>query len=149
MDYKTLLDRYYEGQTTLEEERLLREHFAGEASCGTPEQVIFGACDEAASRRPGRTYVVRKRNPRRRAWAIAGAAAAMVAVVLTALTTQPKPTIYAYVNGEPITDYQVAYDYTREAFMVLDDNMQKSTESLASLQTMNESLQYIEMLSKI
>ncbi len=129
MDYKELLERYWQGQTSLQEERALREHFAAEGA-DTPEGVIFGAFARAA-RRSDADIAAPKVVRRRRIWPIAAAAAAIAVIMATALLFESRPTIYAYVNGEPVTDYETAYAYTRDALTLLGDNL-------------NQSMQYVE-----
>ncbi len=130
MDYKELLERYWEGQTTLEEERALKEHFASEGT-STPESVIFGAFAEAAQRSSADTKMFVPnigRHKKRRVWTIAAAAAAVVMIMATAVLTERRPTVYAYVNGEPVTDYETAYAYTRDALTLLGDNLNTSLQ---------------------
>ncbi len=137
MDYKEILERYWEGQTTLEEERALKKHFA-KSDTGTCENVIFGAFTSASavqSEMDTEAFLAKaaRARPRRRAWAIMAAAAALVAIMATAIYTEYRPKVYAYVNGTPVTDYETAYEYTYEALALLNDNL-------------NQSMQYIDMV---
>ncbi len=118
-DIEKLLESYYNGNTTLEQERLLRDCFA---ACKTPTH--GGAADAAVL--GGLAAIVRRRRNRLRRRivlaAVPAAAAVGVAVMLAAWQrTEPAPEAYCTVNGEPITDLQSAEKYTNEILGRIDD----------------------------
>ncbi len=139
----TLLGKYFDGETTLTEEQQIREfftyeedipaelkyaqamfgHFA-EAACVTgkpavhPEQTLSGK-RQARPAAPAREH----RGKRGLKYYLAGAvsAAAVIAATLV-LTTNvgnefgAEQTVYCYIDGEPVTDLDLAFEYSRQAF---------------------------------
>ena len=158
---RELLARYMEGETTLAEERVLKGYFALvdeipadiEYACA-----MFGHFAAAASQRPGRALEIRgsasaPRNRRRRTWiwtASAIAAAVVMAILFVPLKGDTDgEVIYCYINGEPVTDFELAYAYTQGAFGLIEGNIKKAEESLIPIGeagNLLESLRYLELL---
>ncbi len=150
---RDLLARYMDGETTLAEERVLKGYFASEESRGLPEDLawagpMFGYFGAMAAERTGEAFVkpTREEAPSpamnkpvvsgrvRRMWLRAGGAvaAAVVAVVLfiSLRGGSGGEVIYCYIDGQPVTDFELAYAYTQGAFGLFEDNLKKAEESL-------------------
>lgn len=155
------LERYFEGATSVREERALREYFAGAEDIPTDlayARTIFGFWDDTAAQTSESTFEVpadtrpivpARRRRRLMIWAC-GAAAAVVAAVAV-LVTGNTETVYCYVNGQAVTDYDLAYAYTQGALGLIEDNIRKPGEYLVALGPDDpfEGLRYLEMLGKL
>lgn len=148
-----LLERYFEGLTTLEEERALRDYFAGGGVRPGAEYAgaMFAYFDgEAEGGRDSHDEVevdaalredvgiprpaARGRNhwPRRR-W-VASSAVAAVAGIAIALAAHREPaTVYCYVDGRPVTDYSEASRYTGYALRLVSESFAESVGQVERL----------------
>lgn len=150
----TLLDKYYEGKTSLSEENLLR-YWLGKAD-DLPddlvaEAAIFNAMQAVAaeSTEIELRVVTRERKERlrrRNKWlSIASVAAATTICVNVALAGEQT---YGYINGNPIRDSEMAMEQMQVAMSYLAE-VQKSmvmpTESAKeSLEQVNRVLEYFK-----
>lgn len=152
---KILVDRYFEGETTLDEERELKEYLA--TSDNIPEEyavlrTMFGVMTAAQEVKAPNI----EQKPVRRhlwGWRIAGgmsiaAAAAVIIMMLvvphnnTELTkpeTIKQPTtdvqydIICHVNGEKITDQAVAYNQANRILGNVANNMELAMAQVSKL----------------
>ncbi len=94
-----LIEKYYEGETSVAEEKVLREYLSGK---NVPpqfevEKAILGYFASEKEKKTARLV------PNALKWM--ASAVAVVAIFLVVLFThQPSATSYAYVNGKKITD---------------------------------------------
>lgn len=101
-----LLDRYFRGETTPEEEASLRRILLSQDAPTTPEAqaaaAILGLANEPHEKMAS---AIRLHTSPTRSWRIVAAtvvsAAAIIAVAITLTLT--RPTVYGYVNGRPVT----------------------------------------------
>lgn len=155
MDYKyieQLLDRYWECQTTLAEERILREFFAQD---NLPEHLqeyraIFTQQPDAEAQLPedfdqrilrlveAENVVHAERNPMRLRLAPFYKAAAIVAVAFTVFSAaqhafKPSDKVdYDYAAyKDTYSDPQVAYPHVAEALRTMSDGLRASGMELA------------------
>ena len=173
---RELVERYFEGSTSLGEEKALREYFVSAEEIPADLEYVramFGLFSGAAEEKSQRAFVApepekgtesqsasastnRKAGPIRRsrrilAWS-GSVAAAVIAAIVISLSINREPatdTVYCYINGEPVTDYELAYAYTQGAFGLIEDNMKKPGEYLMPIEEMErslESLRYLELL---
>ncbi len=94
-----LIEKYYEGKTSVAEEKVLRAYLSGK---NVPpqfeaEKAILGYF--ASEKKKKTTHLV----PNALKW-VASAAAVAAIFLSILLTHQPSATSYAYVNGKKITD---------------------------------------------
>lgn len=99
---KKLIEKYYEGETTVAEENLLRKYLSGKnvpAQFET-EKAIFGYFTSEKEKKKVRIA------PKNLKWvvSVASVAAAVVLFLGIFLNTQYSTTSYAYVDGKKITD---------------------------------------------
>jgi hypothetical protein len=123
---KTLLDRYFEGETTSAEEQRLRAYFA--AGKDIPEELRYAAGMFAFFGESRATCLPeRPRKVRLRLWHGVVSAAAVVALVMASVLflkpdrpDQPA-TIYGYVNGVPISDRAEAEAYAEQSLELVSE----------------------------
>jgi len=104
-DIPDLLDRYWEGETTLEEERRLKDFFATEP---VPEQfrqeaLLFRAlrAQQSVQMPAGREMTVSPRPTFRLAWAAAASVALLLCAGIWWWTTRPDSTVKAVAQAAP------------------------------------------------
>lgn len=154
---RALLERYFDGETSVAEERTLREYFA--ACPDLPPDMeyartMLGYFAEAAEGRCSVSPALKAAAPHKRrrkivAWAGSAAAAVAAGLILTFNLVGSKEVVYCYINGEPVTDYDLAYAYTQGALGIIVDNVRKPQEHLIPIEELErslESLRYLELL---
>ena len=104
--WKSLIDKYFEAETTPEEERALREFLARTDDPAFDEaRAVLGYFSAQRSRRATRGRVVRLTG-----FAAAAAGLALVAVLGHSLLPRTDDTCVMYAYGEKNTDTQVVLD---------------------------------------
>ena len=136
MESKDILQRYFEAQTSPNEEQLLAEALAQSKSISPEERAAEAMMAYAAQQREGRV-AVRLRNGKQgaRRWQMTMAAVCVVAIAVGAWMNRPKP--YCYVNGRPIDSIDEASRYAEGMFndLAMADLKQiNSLEELFSLE---------------
>lgn len=137
-DIRQLLDLYFEGEATLEQEKRLKEFFAGSNVPADLEyaRAMFGFFGKASGERMGDPVVFsapRKRT-RARGWmyrAVSAAAVVAIAAVVTfKVTDKGDREMYCYVNGVPVTDMELAARQAEMAVRILEGNVKASAYGL-------------------
>lgn len=115
MEHKDILQRYFEAQTSPNEEQLLAEALAQSKNTSPEERAAEAMMAYAAQQREGRV-AVRLRNGKQgaRRWQMALAAACVLVIAVGAWFMRPKP--YCYVNGRPIYSLPEAQRYAQAMF---------------------------------
>ncbi len=115
MEYKDILQRYFEAQTTLEQEQLLSEQLAEKNNLTAEERVAKAMMAYATERREGRVAVrLHSGKQGARRWQMAMVAVCVVAIAVGAWINRPKP--YCYINGRPIYSITEARGYAQGMF---------------------------------
>lgn len=157
---RQLLDSYFEGETSLAEERELRAYFASAADIPADlryAEAMFGALGgsaEAVLAAEGFTPRAAKRSlkPGHRVWLLGGIAAAAAAIAVAVIfpfhtaSVQPQ-TVYCYINGEPVTDYQTALRYTEGTLELVGTSLDKSIAYLQQMETLDKSLDALKFVT--
>lgn len=131
---RTLLERYFEGETTLAEERELRDRFASGEDI--PEDLQYAAGMFAffgESREACLPVRPRKARLHFRLWhGIASTAAVVALVAATVFFLKPRPaeTIYGYVDGRPISDRATAEAYAAQSLGLVGESLAQSASYL-------------------
>ena len=113
MDYKNLMQRYWQAQTTAAEEQVLREQLLQNASLSAEERVARAMMSYATGSRPSVNVKLRQSKPA--TWQIAVATAlCSIAVICSVKFFQP--TVYGYYTGEPITSLEEAQYHADRIF---------------------------------
>lgn len=145
-----LLDLYFEGNTTIEQERLLADYFASPQSdpqfdYAKPMFDYFAATAAQEHQfeirlpfeQPEHKVNLWHRYRKPIVWALSAAAA--VAVALTTVLSieySRNNTVYCYLNGHPVTDPQLACEQAEMALSLLHSSLgaQKQAGKTALLQ---------------
>ena len=143
MEYKELeilLDKYFEGNTSLKEEQEIKDFFKNNSEL--PENLIetkamflfFQSEKEeqtelefvpTARRKP-------KKNLRKIYYQVSGIAASIILLIsiLTYSDNSEEQKIYAYINGKPIMNEQVAKMEAKRALLLVSSNFNHGTKNL-------------------
>ncbi|HHT52797.1 MAG: hypothetical protein PHR19_03605 [Bacteroidales bacterium] len=138
-EVEKLIERYYEGETSVAEENLLREYLSGKnvpAQFET-EKAIFGYFESEKERQTVRLV------PRALKWVASAAAIAVVVFISVWLLNQPVETSYAYVDGKKITDKNeiITLAQTTIGNLVPElDEVEKGLENIQSGQVIENQL---------
>jgi hypothetical protein len=165
-----LLDRYFEGQTSLAEESALRDYFASAESIPPHleyARAMFGYFHEAAEEKMSHDFTPvydltevpptqRRVSYTRRIITAVISVAAVAAIALT-LTfslsglheSAQEPAVYCYVNGQPVTDYDTALAYTQKALAALSEPFKVSAESIAPIGELERPVRIAAQLSNM
>jgi hypothetical protein len=146
---KLKIDRYFEGDTSIAEERELREYFASGQVADSLKAYIplfaFFAEEKQVTPPMRKTKTVQMVG-----WAAAAAAigvAASIALFIVFHTAQPE---YVYlVDGARIYDQQAALATADSKLQLLAASMQKAKASMSALDKMQNTGQSLEQWNKI
>ncbi|MDR1172460.1 MAG: hypothetical protein LBL24_08415 [Bacteroidales bacterium] len=145
-----LLRRYFDGATSLDEERELQRYFAGEDIPGSLEayRPMFTFFAEERAVKPA----VQKSAARtvRLSRAIVAGIAASVAILFLVSLPKTQPDKYAYyVDGQRVYDKAAAMELAGDRLQMLATAMQKARSSMAAFEKVQESNQSLQQFDKI
>lgn len=149
MDYnkiEQLLDKYFEGETSINEENILKEFFATENNI--PEDLLYAKSMFSHFVRE-KEFVFNKniKAPQKNLYYYISGIAASIFLAMFLLFSHSKQDdkiIYAYINGKAITDKNVAEQYTKQILLAVSQNLDKGTKNLNYLNKLNK----VELLIK-
>lgn len=149
-----LLDLYFTGQTSLEQEQELKDYFkSGEVTeAHAPYAALFGAFEaEAAVTMPLKEEVVKpvKRFSLRRMYMAGSGIAAAVIITFWLFTAPAVEGDYAIVNGQRIDNAEFAQQLAMEKFVKLNQTMERSVEPLDKLEDVRENIQSIKTFDRV
>jgi hypothetical protein len=129
-----LLEAYFEGNTTLQEEATLRTYFSGNKVAPHLEQYqpLFQGFAAAQEELSTRKLVLPEENKSTSRWWIGIAASLLVAVG-----------VFGFFNQEPTLTAEekealIAFEKTKEAFKMISKNFNDGAEELAYIQNFKE-----------
>jgi hypothetical protein len=133
-DADKLIERYYDGLTSVEEEKQLYR-FLSQSTLPeryAPEQAIFGYfdCKKMKVQFSLRPYI---------RWASVAAAIAFVVVTVHLLSTD-NLSDYAYVDGKRITDVQLVKKFAETTMKQISDEMEHGNTKSDAKELMKEQL---------
>lgn len=156
-EIRRLLALYFDGATTEAQEKELRTYFAhgevpadlayAKALFGASAAVAADACpltDEQLLARlhpAGRPVRQGKRRDRRLLFLYPAAAIALLCCVLRPLVATQRPEVYCYLNGEPVTDPEIALRQADMAGRLLDAAVRTMADGMAPALKVGRSLQ--------
>jgi len=127
VNLKKILDAYFEGNTSLEEEKMLQDYFNNETVADDLVQYkpIFAGLKAARSERSSRTFKLPENKPKTiKTWWYSAAAILVVAFgVGSFYFSQPH---YTQEEKEALA----AFEESKNAMMLLSENLNKGTEQL-------------------
>ncbi len=142
-----LIKKYLAGETTLNEEKDLKNYFLKTKE--TPDKYLkfkylFGHLDEKSAEKSTLKLddIITKEKPANKTrriviWAIAASIALLISV-FALKNNQPEQKIYAYINGKPITDKEMAMAETQKALLLISNNLNEGTSNLNHLKDFNK-----------
>lgn len=146
-----LLDKYFEGETSLQEEQILKDYFLNTADIPaewySAKAMFTGFCSNKEV--TSRTVTVKKKGMSLKRIAAAVAVVAILSAGAAMLIPEEKE-IYCYVNGKPVTDYELALKHAERAFGIMEKEISKPVEGLEKIEeSMDKSISYIKILNQI
>ncbi len=138
-----LLEKYFAGETSISEEKWLQEYFSQEDNPQPGQKYageLFRYFRQEATLKYVETDNARLRFSRISLLKIAAAAAVflILAGTLFFMTRPDEPVAYAYINGVPITDQDMATDETQKVLSLISEKLNKSTADLAYLSKLTD-----------
>lgn len=158
LNYSELLDNYYEGFTSLAEEKKLMTYLK-QYNGNNPElleaKILFSAIetekDETLDLDFDRIIATKQPSNIRKMLIYVGSLAAAAAIIFSVFFMNrvfEKPVIYAYINGEAITDKEMAMEYSKQAIMHLSEQFNKGAENLNSLNKLNKPAELLTIIKQ-
>lgn len=151
--YKSILNKYYEGCSTIAEEQQLKhflETYTGNDSDLTEAKVFFGFVSIESNETVNidfETIIQAKPKTRVRkiyAYTTAVAASIIIALLFTVLmNTNSQPIVYAYINGQPVTNKHEAIKYSQQALLSIQSNLNKGTQGLDYMNKLNKTVELL------
>lgn len=149
-----LLDLYFAGQTSLEQEQTLKDYFRSGfvAEEHAPYAAMFGAFEaEAAITLPSPEEVVKpvKRFSLRRMYLAGSGIAAAILVAFWLFGAPAMEGDYAIVNGQRIDNAGYAQQLALEKFEKLNQTMERSVKPLNKIGEVRENIQSIQTFDRV
>ena len=113
MEYRDLMQRYWQAKTSAAEEQVLREQLLKNDSPTPEERAARAMMAYSASPKP--SVNIKLHQPRPQLWQIA-VATALCSMVIFGVVKFFQPTVYGYYNGEPITTLAEAQYHADRVF---------------------------------
>ena len=146
-----LLNKYFEGETSLQEEQTLKEYFLNADNVPAKWNYAkamftgFSSNKEVTSH----TVAVKKKGMPLKRIATAVAVVALLSVSVALFVPKEKE-IYCYVNGKPVTDYELALKHAERAFGIMEKEISKPAQSLDLIEKeVEKSTIYIDLLKQL
>jgi hypothetical protein len=157
MDLKKLellIDKYYKGSTTLEEEEALKKHFSSMTDLEDPDSIYFRFLREASTKNPPgddfdekiigliseKESVPQKKNVILKYWYLAASFVLLIglAYAFRDVLTPVEPQIQI-VETDTFEDPQKAFEETKKALLILSSNLNKGETYVAEFSKFEQS----------
>jgi len=158
LEYKILLEKYFEGETSVEEENKLKlflSSYQGKDADLVDGKKVFEILLEARNETVDIDFesVISKKPTLKlkRVYGVLSGIAASLIIGLSItflLKTNNPPIIYAYINGQPITDKEIAFQKSKQALLTISINLNKGTENLNYLNKINKPVELLTIKTK-
>lgn len=145
MEYKNidqLIEKYFNGDSTLEDEHLIREYFSSSNKISDKHQQLkslfefYNEQSKATSNLKLDNIITESKPKAKTHKLIFMALAASIALLFSVFLFQENSTeekVYAYINGQPVLDQQVAYNEAQKALLMISNNLNGGTKDLKHL----------------
>ena len=150
-EIEELLNRFFEGETSLQEEQTLKEYFLNADNVPAKWNYAkamftgFSSNKEVTSH----TVAVKKKEMPLKRIAAAVAVVALLSVSVALFVPKEKE-IYCYVNGKPVTDYELALKHAERAFGIMEKEISKPAQGLDLIEKeVEKSTIYIDLLKQL
>jgi hypothetical protein len=153
--WNELIEKYFRGETTLDEEEKLKQYFAfGEVEAShEPYRALFEAFTQERTENCSKTIRLPevKKNASNRFWirtiAVSGIAASLILAVWM-LNTESTDT-YAIVNGQRINNPEYAQQIAEEKMKKVSDVFEKNMKSMENIDKVKKSMEPIQRINRI
>jgi len=145
-----LLQRYFDGATTLDEERDLQRYFAQSdvhESLKVYRPMFAFFAEERAVQPPAQNHAARK--IRIGLSMITGIAASIAILFMVGIPKTTSDDYVYYVNGQRVFDESAALALAENKLQLLSASMQKAQNSMATFEKVQETNQSLQQFSKI
>ena len=145
-----LLQRYFDGATSLNEERELQRFYAGKdiPDALKPFQPLFAFFAEERAVEPPAQKPEARITPLN--WAIITGIAASIAILFVVGLPKTQPDRYAYfVDGQRVYDETAALASAEIKLQMLAKSMQKARSGMSALEKVQETSQSLQQFDKI
>jgi hypothetical protein len=144
-----LLNKYFEGETSLEEEAQIKAFF--EETEFLPEkykrlQAMFGFYKAGKNEKSDLKFENLIPNQKKKTksfrivyYAVAASAAILFGIWLMQDSKIEKP-VYAYINGKPVESQELAYKEAQKALMMVSKNLNEGTKNMGHLSELDKAL---------
>jgi len=149
-----LLEKYFRGETTLDDEKNLKQYFAtgNVASELEPYRALFDVFDQELQEKaivPLKNVLPKQQTVKRiwiKTFAYSGIAAA---ILLTLWIQRPQQTEnYAVISGKKIENAEYAQQYAEKKINKAGEIIKNSLEPMHSIQTVRKSLQPMQKIAE-
>ncbi|MDA3891146.1 MAG: hypothetical protein PF517_05720 [Salinivirgaceae bacterium] len=152
LEYKILLEKYFEGTSSIDEEQNLKSFlttYTGNDADFAEAKIMLTALNYDSSETIEFDFnLIAKDKPtkiKQIYGIISGVAASLIiGISLTfILKTHNAQIIYAYVDGQPITNKLEAMQYSKQALSSISSNLNKGTQGLNYMNKMNRPVELL------
>lgn len=159
LKYKILLDKYFEGSLSTDEEKMLKyflQSYNGDDVDLNEAKQIFSVLKKESRQTIDidfESLINKKSNFKNRLiyGVISGIAASLVIglSLVFLLKTDNPPVVYAYINGQPITNKKIAIEQSKKALAILSTELNRGTNSLDYMNKMNKPVELLNNITPI
>lgn len=151
--FKNILEKYYEGTSLIEEEKQLKsflDQYSGDDADLNEAKIFFGIInnDSTESVEIDFNNITNTKSVKKikKLYAvISGIAASLIIAfsLMFLLNTNKTPIVYAYIDGQPITNKQEALKHSQQALLSLQSNLNKGTNKLNHVNKINKPVELL------
>lgn len=148
LEYKILLEKYYEGTSSIEEEKELSvflQSYRGDDVEFRQASLLFDTLNKDNRQTVNIDFdLLVSKGPNfalARFYKVVGGIAASLVIglsLLFLLNTNKSPIVYAYINGQPITNKQIAIDHSKQALAIISSELNRGTNNLNYINNINK-----------
>ncbi len=142
-----LIEKYLAGETSINEEKLIKRYLEGNNDLPEKYQQLkqmfnyFGNVGKEKSTLKLDDVIPNKKpagkTRRIMFWAMAACIALLISVFVFNIERN-EPKVYAYINGKPVTDKDVAMAETQKALLLISNKLNEGTSNLNHLKEFNK-----------
>ena len=147
----TLIEKYMSGETSLEEEYQLKKYFQENRNVSTKHLrysylfSYFKGKSEVESKLKFEEVIINEKpvNKTRKImiWAMAASIALLLAV--SVFNKEPEQEVYAYINGKPVMNKEVAMAETQKVLLLISNNLNEGTSNLGHLKEFSKAVEVL------
>ncbi len=153
LEYKILLEKYFEGSSSLGEEKelknFLQSYNGNDIELNDAKQLFGVLSEEKAQATVIELNKIIDQKPTlkiKRFYSLVSGIAASLIIglsLLFLLKTNNQPVVYAYINGQPIINKEIAIQYSKQALLTISTNLNKGTKSLNYMSKINKPVELL------